>query len=660
MKSRIGMICRRVLAALFILGFCATARAQFTDIVYDGFNYAAGTLNGQNGGTGWTGAWTNGYTAGASLQVSATGMSYPGLANGGGSIVWTAGGNGISEASRALPRQSSGVIYFQFLAQFGSGSGFGTPNIRLLNSGALTGGFGGNGGTYGNFMSILDNTLSPAADGSSSTTALLSSTNLVIARIDYQSNTTAMWVNPDLATFNYQTPATAPDATFPGLAPVFDSIDLVTRNPANLDEITLLAGSAATPPPVLSSPLSNSTNGGPGILISYLLPATPLAGTVLLNFTNNLQSLTLSLTNATNVSFVLSPRNPQASTNVISTSPISGTLPDGLYTVQLSYQDTNGDPAATVIVTNVLVDTVTQPPVLLAPVNSAVVSSAGLHLSYQLPEAPLSGSVRIIFANSNTNVSLLLDNNLTNDFTIPASFLMASPAVVSASASALPDGVYAAQLSYQDALGNPAASALATNLLVDTVTRPPVLLAPVNSAIINSTGLHIQYQLPETPGPGSVSLIFQNSSNTITLHLNNSQANDFNVSPSLLTGAAAVTAATSSALPDGRYAVVLAYQDALFNPAAAVQTTNVLVVLQPLYFNPTSSSYSNGTFQFNFTNSLPTGLGFTYNVISSSNVNTPLTNWVDLGPAVESPPGHFQFQDTRSNNPAEFYLLRLH
>lgn len=213
-----------------------SVRAQLTTIAYEGFNYETGSLDGQNGGTGWGGAWANDYWPGTSLVVSGTGMTYSGLSTSGGSAVWTDGGVGISEDSRSIALQNSGSIYLQFLCQFDSSSGGGTPNIRLLDSGALTGGFGGNGGDV---MSILDDTLQPASGGSSSSSAFLSSLNLVVALIDYQDNTTRMWVNPDLSTFDYLNPP-SPDATA-NFAPVFDALAIYTRDFGSVDEIGIMS-----------------------------------------------------------------------------------------------------------------------------------------------------------------------------------------------------------------------------------------------------------------------------------------------------------------------------------------------------------------------------------------------------------------------------------
>ena len=245
-RKRLTATAKITLALSVSMVVHATSQAQLTNVAYDGFNYSPGSLNGQNGGTGWTSSWVNDYTSGASFQVSASGMSYSGLSTSGGSLVWSSGGNGISEDARHLSLMDSGVVFIQFLGQFGSSSGGGTPNIRLLNSGAVTGGLGGNGGPFGGRMSILDATLNPAANGSSSSLANLSALNLVIARIDYQNDSTSLWVNPNLSTFNYENPATA-DATYAGLAPAFDSIAIYSRSPGSVDEISIMAEAVPEP-----------------------------------------------------------------------------------------------------------------------------------------------------------------------------------------------------------------------------------------------------------------------------------------------------------------------------------------------------------------------------------------------------------------------------
>ncbi len=245
MKYRFAPL-KTILASILGMSLGMAVHAQFTTVAYDGFSYSAGSLSGNNGGTGWTSAWINDYTSGASFAVITNGLSYSGLTTSGGSIVWGSGGNGISEDSRDLPLLDSGIVYVQFLGQFGSSSGGGTPNLRLLDSGSVTGGFGGNGGTYGADVSILNTSLNPASDGSSSSSASLSSLNLIVGRIDYEDNTTTLWVDPNLSTFNYQSPPT-PDATYADLAPAFDEIAFYSRDPASVDEITIMAEPAPEP-----------------------------------------------------------------------------------------------------------------------------------------------------------------------------------------------------------------------------------------------------------------------------------------------------------------------------------------------------------------------------------------------------------------------------
>jgi hypothetical protein len=93
--------------------------------------------------------------------------------------------------------------------------------------------------------SILNTSLNPAADGSSSSSASLSSLNLVVARIDYQPDTT-MWVNPNLLTFDYENPGT-PNADYSALAPAFDTVEIDSRSPTNFDELSILFEPAPEP-----------------------------------------------------------------------------------------------------------------------------------------------------------------------------------------------------------------------------------------------------------------------------------------------------------------------------------------------------------------------------------------------------------------------------
>jgi len=55
------------------------------------------------------------------------------------------------------------------------------------------------------------------------------------------------------------------------------------------------------------------------------------------------------------------------------------------------------------------------------------------------------------------------------------------------------------------------------------------------------------------------------------------------------------------------------------------------------------------------------GLGVNYSVLATTNIGTPLTNWVQAGAATDSvaTAGQFQFTDPQSTNlPGRFYRVR--
>jgi hypothetical protein len=64
---------------------------------------------------------------------------------------------------------------------------------------------------------------------------------------------------------------------------------------------------------------------------------------------------------------------------------------------------------------------------------------------------------------------------------------------------------------------------------------------------------------------------------------------------------------------------------------------------------------SNGNVQLTFTN--VTGMNF--QVLASTNLQTPLVNWVNLGAPAEIPINHYQFTDTHPANKARFYTVIL-
>lgn len=223
----------------------AHAAPVTTVIAQDSFAYANDiTIVGQSGGTGWSSAWLSASPSFNDFSTNSVGLSVPGVTGSGGKLVFKAQGTQINDAARSLPLQNSGVVFIQFLSQFGTQSGGGTPNMRLTLSGALTGGVGNNGACGSPVYAILDAALATIAASCSAVS--LSTLSAVVLRIDYTANNTRMWVLSDLTGFDYLNPP-APSAEYTGQAPAFDRIDLYSRSPASMDELRVFRVSSATP-----------------------------------------------------------------------------------------------------------------------------------------------------------------------------------------------------------------------------------------------------------------------------------------------------------------------------------------------------------------------------------------------------------------------------
>lgn len=200
-------------------------------VLYEPFAYGAGTLTGRNGGTGWSGAWFNANPAFTDLVVNTTGFTYTNFTTTGGRSSYTSstGGDGGRMLS-AVSNTNQTVLWLAFLANYDQQGG-GFSNVRLYLPGGLSGGVGGNGGIT--HWSILNNGLGA---GASTTTPLNGVMRLALLKIDYTAGTSALWMDPVVATFDgTQTPSMT--ETF---APVFDRIELYNRSAGvGTDEITL-------------------------------------------------------------------------------------------------------------------------------------------------------------------------------------------------------------------------------------------------------------------------------------------------------------------------------------------------------------------------------------------------------------------------------------
>ncbi|MBL9118218.1 MAG: hypothetical protein JNJ83_24645 [Verrucomicrobiaceae bacterium] len=221
-----------------------------------------------------------------------------------------------------------------------------------------------------------------------------------------------------------------------------------------------------TQTPTLVAPAPSSSTSSP-ISVSFTLPEAALAGSVKLAFGATELTLAASQESAGAHSFSFNPANPTASPEIASGSAIA----DGSYTVTLSYQDALGNPAAQTQSNGVVVDTVTSDPLFFAP--AAITKyGANVPVSFQLPEAAQSGSVKLSFGSEVLTLASSHETAGNHDFNFPVSNPTASADI--ASGSAIADGVYSVTLSYNDALGNPTASVLHSAVEIDAVPNDPV------------------------------------------------------------------------------------------------------------------------------------------------------------------------------------------
>jgi hypothetical protein len=156
-------------------------------------------------------------------------------------------------------------------------------------------------------------------------------------------------------------------------------------------------------------------------------------------------------------------------------------------------------------------DTQTQTPTLTTPADGAR-DNQNFNISFTLPEAAASGTVKLIFIETGgahspygdldtLTLTSTYETSGTHSFVLDGTDLSSLTAIVASESGnfgALVDSsLYTVKIQYQDAAGNPAASDENNNVLYDNDTYPPTFTLPAGGGYSSSDTVAVNYTLPE-------------------------------------------------------------------------------------------------------------------------------------------------------------------
>ncbi|TWT95350.1 hypothetical protein Pla108_34960 [Botrimarina colliarenosi] len=136
MSYRTSQICFGLFA--FAAAVALSGRTEAALLAYEGFDYAEGSLAGQNGGSGWGGAWSAGSVVPGSL-------SYGSLPTAGNSALISGSGGSISAYRDFAAEYGAGTYYISFIGQRLSPHGTLDDNTVRASSFQIHKGFGTSG-----------------------------------------------------------------------------------------------------------------------------------------------------------------------------------------------------------------------------------------------------------------------------------------------------------------------------------------------------------------------------------------------------------------------------------------------------------------------------------------------------------------------------------
>ncbi len=236
---------------------------------------------------------------------------------------------------------------------------------------------------------------------------------------------------------------------------------------------------------------------------------------------------------------------------------------------------------------------------LTSPASSALVtaSSDSFTLNYSISEAPITGTVNLVFSNMSVTRTIHLNDSQTASFSINPKLNLAStyPSHITSvdEGTNIPDGTYSVVLSYING-GGTVSSDTKTGVIIKTSTNPATVYYPVSGTTYTNS-IPIQFSLPDSATSNTRRLVFTKTGLTITIYLKDTTLTSFNLNPTSDPATNInVLSSSASSIPDGSYSVQFIYQDNYLNPVGT-STAITSVAIDNNTISPTLTSPATGT-----------------------------------------------------------------
>ncbi len=290
----------------------------------------------------------------------------------------------------------------------------------------------------------------------------------------------------------------------------------------------------STETPTFVSPAASSSDNS-SLAYNFTLPEAASTGTVQLTFTRTGGTAdansphTLVFSNTTAIQYTGSINATTSSPFFAVTSGLlsltsshtSGLVDGTIYTVQLSYQDSDLNTAATVDHTNFTFDNSTSAPTITSPTTGSG-AATDFDIDFNLPEDATTGTIIATITRTAGSTDIGSPHELTingitssgaktlalNTSTLGSSTIAGGTVSLSGGASLAVGAIYSIELQYQDALGNPAASTTNTSITFSgSNATVNITGTPNNDTITNENTLVYTLTMSTTSGSATLNSV---------------------------------------------------------------------------------------------------------------------------------------------------------